>query len=185
LRARKVLVLGDKKQFSNIKSAQARSDTNNEYLNAVSESFKKNVTTDITKLERLKKFNIKTSVLDFFEYISNYSIQLMKHFRGYKEIISYSNRHFYNNSLQVMKILGKPVSEVIKFSFVEANDEDELYPNTNIKEVNYICDELVQLRKNNSTLSIGIITPHTNQQKLLIENIANLAEWNDFRYSFK
>ena len=181
LRARKVLVLGDKKQFSNIKSAQARSDTNTEYLNAVSESFKKNVTTDITKIERLKKFNIKTSVLDFFEYISNYSIQLMKHFRGYKEIISYSNRHFYNNSLQVMKILGKPVSEVIKFSFVQATDEDELYPNTNIKEVNYICDELVQLRKNNSTLSVGIITPHTNQQKLLIENIANLAEWNDLQ----
>jgi len=181
LRARKVLVLGDKKQFSNVKSAQARSDTNREYLNALSESFKKNVSTDLTKIERLKKFNIKTSILDFFEYISNYSIQLMKHFRGYKEIISYSNRYFYDNSLQVMKILGKPVTEVLKFTYVDPKDEDETYPNTNLKEVNFICDELVKLRNNNSRQSIGIITPHTNQQKLLIENIANLIEWNDLQ----
>jgi hypothetical protein len=35
LRAKKILILGDKKQFSNIKAAQARSDTNREYLNSL------------------------------------------------------------------------------------------------------------------------------------------------------
>ena len=33
LRAKKVLILGDNKQFSNVKANQARSDTNKEYLN--------------------------------------------------------------------------------------------------------------------------------------------------------
>jgi hypothetical protein len=95
LRAKKVLILGDKKQFSNIKAAQARSDTNREYLNGLEASFKTNVSTEATQLVRLGKFNIKTSVLEFFEFISNYNTQLRKHFRGYKEIISYSNKFFY------------------------------------------------------------------------------------------
>ena len=115
LRAKKILILGDKKQFSNIKAAQARSDTNREYLNSLDEAFKTHVSRDLTRLIRLEKFNIKTSILEFFEFISNYHTQLVKHFRGYKEIISYSNKYFYRDSLQVMKIRGKPIDEVLKF----------------------------------------------------------------------
>jgi hypothetical protein len=91
IRAKKVVILGDKKQFSNIKAAQARSDTNREYLNLLAASFRDNVSTQTMKQVRLTKFNIKTSILEFFEFISNYNIMLLKHFRGYKEIISYSN----------------------------------------------------------------------------------------------
>jgi superfamily I DNA and/or RNA helicase len=39
IRAKKVLILGDRKQFSNIKSAQARSDTNRDYLSRLEGSF--------------------------------------------------------------------------------------------------------------------------------------------------
>ena len=92
LRAKKVLILGDRKQFSNVKAAQARSETNTEYLNRLRDTFKKTISDSSDKLVRLEKFNIKTSILDFFEFISNYSTQLMKYFRGYKEIISYSNK---------------------------------------------------------------------------------------------
>ncbi len=60
---------------------------------------------------RLEKFNIKASILDFFELITNYQIQLSKYFRGYKEIISFSNKHFYRDSLQVMKIRGKQIDD--------------------------------------------------------------------------
>ena len=67
------------------------------------------------KLVRLKKFNIKTSILEFFEFITNYNTQLLKHFRGYKEIISYSNKYFYQESLQVMKIRGKAIDDVLNF----------------------------------------------------------------------
>ena len=115
LRAKKVLILGDKKQFSNVKAAQARSDTNTEYLNRLRDLFKKTISDSSDKLVRLEKFNIKTSILDFFEFISNYNTQLMKYFRGYKEIISYSNKYFYQNTLQVMKIRGKPIEDVLSF----------------------------------------------------------------------
>jgi len=180
LRAKKVLILGDKKQFSNVKAAQARSDTNREYLNGLDTCFRNNVSTDSTKLARLKKFNIKTSILEFFEFISNYTTQLLKHFRGYKEIISYSNKYFYQNSLQVMKIRGKQIDEVVKFSYLEPTEEDELYPNTNAKEVEFIITELKRLKENGKPLSVGIITPHTNQQKLLVETIGKMPEWDYF-----
>ena len=180
LRAKKVLILGDKKQFSNVKAAQARSDTNREYLNGLSTCFKNNVSTDAIKLVRLDKFNIKTSILEFFEFISNYRIQLLKHFRGYKEIISYSNKYFYQESLQVMKIRGKSIDDVIKFSHVEPTAEDELYPNTNKKEVEFIISELKRLKEEDKNVSVGIITPHTNQQKLLVEMIGKMPEWDYF-----
>ncbi|MBU4478842.1 MAG: hypothetical protein KKH34_07150, partial [Candidatus Omnitrophica bacterium] len=54
LRAKKVLILGDKKQFSNVKAAQARSDTNKEYLNSLEASFRGFVTTDSAGLVKLR-----------------------------------------------------------------------------------------------------------------------------------
>ena len=48
LRAKKVLILGDKKQFSNVKSAQARTDTNREYLNNLEIVLVKNVSNEST-----------------------------------------------------------------------------------------------------------------------------------------
>jgi superfamily I DNA and/or RNA helicase/very-short-patch-repair endonuclease len=180
IRAKKVLILGDKKQFSNIKSAQARSETNREYLNSIEAVFRKEVSSEDAKLVKLSKFDIKTSILEFFEFVSNYNIQLLKHFRGYKELISYSNRYFYLDSLQVMKIRGKAIDEVIKFTFVE-NNEIELIQNTNRKEIDAIISELRAIRDANKKTSVGIITPHTNQQKLLIEEISKLPE-RDFYF---
>ena len=171
LRAKKVVVFGDRKQFSNVKAAHARSDTNKEYLNSLETTFKKHISDETSKLIRLEKFNIKTSILDFFEFITNYKTQLLKHFRGYKELISYSNKFFYQNSFHVMKIRGKPINEVLKFSFINHDGRTELIPNTNIPEIEFICSELKALRENNSNLSVGIITPHTNQQKVLMEMI--------------
>lgn len=176
LRAKKVLILGDKKQFSNIKAAQARGETNREYLSNLENSFKKNVSTEATKLVRLGKFNIKTSILEFFEFISNYNTQLIKHFRGYKEIISYSNKYFYKDTLQVMKIRGKSIDDVIKFTYLQPEVEDEVYPNTNAKEVEFIIQQLRDLKEKDVQMSVGIITPHTNQQKLLVEKINLLPE---------
>lgn len=176
LRARKVLILGDRKQFSNVKTAQARTDTNREYLNRLKEVFVKCVSNSPTKLVRMEKFNIKTSILEFFEFIANYRTPLLKHFRGYKELISYSNKNFYDGTLQVMKIRGKPADEVIKFSVVEHDGKTELMPNTNVPEINFIIADLQRLKESDSTASIGIITPHTNQQKKLMEMISARPE---------
>ncbi|MCU0666901.1 MAG: AAA domain-containing protein [Candidatus Omnitrophica bacterium] len=187
LRAKKVLILGDKKQFSNVKAAQARSDTNREYLNSLEACFRDFVTTDSAGIVKLRKFNIKTSILDFFEFICNYNTQLMKHFRGYKEIIGYSNKHFYGDSLQVMKIRGKSIDEVLKFNFVNCSAEGrttssdlfgsvEMIQNTNAAEIDFIIAKLNELKAINSSLSVGIITPHTNQQKLIMEMISKLPD---------
>lgn len=180
LRAKKILILGDRKQFSNVKAAQARTATNREYLNALQASFKKNVSQEPTKLVKLEKFNIKTSILEFFEFINNYHSQLLKHFRGYKEIISYSNQFFYQNSLQVMKIRGKPAQEVLQFAMIEHDSKKELIPNTNSLEVDFIVEEISKLMNAKSQSSVGIITPHTNQQKLLVDRINELPERSYF-----
>ncbi|VVB97709.1 RecBCD enzyme subunit RecD [uncultured archaeon] len=176
LRAKKIVILGDKKQFSNVKSAQARSDTNREYRNNLKDVFKKHVSEETIKLVKLEKFDIKTSILEFFESIHNYNTQLSKYFRGYKEIISYSNKNFYQDSLQVMKIRGKAIDEVIKFSYIKHDGKAEMSPNTNVPEIEYIITKLKEFKDKNSNLSVGIITPHTNQQKLIVEMIHKLPE---------
>lgn len=180
LRARKVLVLGDKRQFSNVKAAQARSDTNVEYLNDLDRSFKENVSQDQIKLVKLQKFNIKTSILEFFEFITNFNIRLMKHFRGYKELISYSNKYFYEDTLQVMKIRGKPIDETLKLTFIKHDGKKELSQNTNNPEMEFIVSELQQLKGKGSNATVGIITPHTNQQKLAMEMISKMPDRDHF-----
>lgn len=178
LRAKRVLILGDRKQFSNVKAAQARGDTNREYVNQLREVVIANISKEQEKLVRLEKFNIKSSILDFFELITNYQIQLSKYFRGYKEIISFSNTNFYRNSLQVMKIRGKAIDDVLKFTFLDDDGKQTLVSKTNTTEVDFIISELRRLKERNSSASIGIITPHTNQQKLLIETIERMPERN-------
>jgi len=180
LRAKKVLILGDNKQFSNVKTAQARTEENKKYLGQLEDCFKKTISQDAVKIVKLEKFNIKTSILDFFSFISNYNTQLLKHFRGYKEIISYSNKYFYQDSLQVMKIRGKAIDDVIKFSFIKHDGKKELAQNTNTLEVEFIISELKKLKEIDSNQSVGIITPHTNQQKLLVELISKMPEKDYF-----
>ena len=180
LRAKKILILGDRKQFSNVKASHARSDTNIEYLNRLKDRFKQLISNDPSKMSKLDKFNIKTSILDFFEFISNFSTQLTKHFRGYKELISYSNINFYKNSLQVMKIRGKPIDHVIKFTVIDHDGKIDLVSNSNQPEIDFIINELLKLKESGKKLSVGIITPHTNQQKLIIDNVHRLPEKDYF-----
>ena len=180
LRAKKVVIFGDRKQFSNIKAAHARSETNRERINRLRDIFKRHVSDDPAEEVKLEKFNIRTSILEFLDFISNYNIQLLKHFRGYKEIISYSNKHFYQDNLQVMKIRGKPIDDVLVFTFIKHDGKIEIAPNTNRLEVEFIISELRKLKERDNKVSVGIITPHTNQQKLIAEMINSLPERDYF-----
>ena len=184
LRAKKILILGDKKQFSNVKAIQARSDTNREYLNRLEASFRQNVSHDPAKLVKLERFNIRTSILEFFEYTTNYQAQLLKHFRSYKEMISYSNANFYRDKLQVMKIRGKNIDDVLRFTILPSSSDERAPKNRNInqQEVRFIISELLKLKEQKSKASVGIITPHTDQQKLLVDSIGRLPE-RDYLYS--
>ncbi len=173
LRAKKVVVLGDKRQFSNVKSALARGDINKQHVNNLKQTFLNTISSDADKIARLEKFNIKVSILDFFGFINNYQARLVKHFRGYQELISYSNKFFYEGGLQVMKVRGVPINSVIKFTEVKHDGKEEIVKNTNIPEIEFIISELEKLKEQKKKKSVGIITPHTNQQRLLYEKISN------------
>ena len=103
-RAKKTIVLGDKMQFSNVKTSQASSETNNKYQKDLDTTFRPLWGNIPSAVERLGCFDIKKSVLDFLGHMQNYQVTLRKHFRSYKELISFSNKYFYDNTLQVMKI---------------------------------------------------------------------------------
>jgi superfamily I DNA and/or RNA helicase len=106
LRAKKAVVLGDPKQYSNVKSHNASIAINNFLFNRVKDAFKKSISTlSNDEQEKVKdkvfNFDIKNSILDFLRNITNYQCSLKKHFRGYIELIGFSNETFYQNSLQV------------------------------------------------------------------------------------
>lgn len=185
LRAKKVVVLGDSLQFSNVKSALARGDINKHYLASLKDVFLRNISTETNKVERLGKFNIKVSILDFMGFINNYRTSLKKHFRGYRELISYSNKYFYKGDLQVMKVRGVPISSVLKFTQVKHDGLEETTKNTNIPEIDFIISELKIIKDQSKKCSVGIITPHTNQQRLLYEKISDLPESDYFFETLK
>jgi len=170
IRGKKVIVMGDKLQFGNVKSYQARSEINTEYRNRLKETFTRGVTSEMSALKRIERLDVKKSILDFSEFVSNYQIMLKKHFRSYPENISFSNKYFYDNALQVMKIRGKKIEDVLKFTVLEHDGRQEPRPNTNHPEAEFILSELRKLAEANDTRnSIGIITPHTNQQRYIFE----------------
>ena len=143
IRAKKIIVLGDPKQYSNVKSHNASIAVNNFLFNRVKDAFAKSISTlsqakqEMVK-EKVHSFNIKNSILDFMRNISNYQCSLKKHFRSYIELIGFSNETFYEKSLQVMKIRGKGISEVIQFHMVDSGGGYEKHKNTNRVEADYI-----------------------------------------------
>jgi hypothetical protein len=84
-----------------------------------------------------------------------------------------------------MKIRAKNIDEVIKFTRITASAKDELRPNSNSAEVDFIKSELLRLKAEKSEQSVGIITPHTNQQKLLVDQISKMPEFDYFVDNFK
>jgi very-short-patch-repair endonuclease len=120
-------------------------------------------------------FNIKVSVLEFIERIANYNPTLKKHFRGYPELISFSSKTFYRGQLQAVKIRGKRIEDVIRFTDVAHDGRAETAKNTNTPEAEAILNELRELAEGNAPPSVGVITPHTEQQALLL-HLVNLLD---------
>lgn len=189
IRGKKTVVLGDTKQFSNVKSHNASTKMNNMLFNRVRDAYKKDIahTTDSIKesLElKIENFNIKNSILDFMKNITNFECSLKKHFRGYIELINYSNHNFYSDSLQVMKIRGNSIKDVIQFHIVAVDERMERVKNTNSDEANFIINELKGLKQCNYQGTVGIITPFTNQQKLLQSKILASPDWEYYKSKF-
>jgi hypothetical protein len=82
LRGKKIVVFGDTKQFSNVKSANASIAQNEKYRAELTDYFRDNVTQQADALKRLSMFDVKRSILEFCNSASSYTTMLTKHFRS-------------------------------------------------------------------------------------------------------
>ena len=185
LRAKKVVVLGDQMQFSNVKSVNASIALNQGYITDLEQHFRTNISAAADKLERLKQFDVKKSVLEFFELITNYTDMLRKHFRGYQELISFSSKYFYGGQLQAIKVRGKPIEEIIEFSFVDGAEKPERFKNINTPEAEFILERLKAMVDQEEGLTVGIITPFREQQQFLTKLIFADAYADQFEAELK
>lgn len=185
IRGKKILVLGDDKQFSNVKAGNASVLTNSKYRSNLLKTLKASIDTqskDYTPVYSARvdeNFNVKRSILDFCRFITNYQTMLKKHFRCYPEIIGYSNKYFYDGNLQCMKARSLPISEVIKFTQVETEGVTEQYRLTNSAEANYILEQFTALKDKEYAGTLGVITPH-REQATYINNLLNESEISDW-----
>lgn len=182
MRARQVVVMGDEKQFANVKTSQASRAVNSTYMSAIERAFRESFNPDAEQLARMRQFDVRTSILKFFELIANFRIMLRKHFRGYQEIISFSSRYFYGNELQAIRIRARPVNEVIRFSVIETNGGSRGPRNANSAEADYIHDQLQALLQLSEPPTVGVITPFTEQQRFLSRRLLFDTDFaTDFR----
>lgn len=124
LRAKKIVVLGDDKQFSNVKSSNASIEQNEKYRSNLVNYVRQNISERADVLQRLSMFDVKKSVLDFARLTASYEVMLRKRFRSYTELIGYSSTTFYGGQLQAIKVRARPVNEVIRFTEVDATGGD-------------------------------------------------------------
>jgi len=171
IRAKKVIVFGDKKQFSNVKTANASKNTNQAYKNVLRSKFVEQAGHSSADINQLGLFDIKTSVLDFCDRLANMKIMLRKHFRGYPELISLSSKYFYQNGLQAVKVRGKPISDVISFDLIQHDGLLELQGTVNEPEAEKIVQDLEAMLDEDGASDVMVITPHTDQQKLITRKI--------------
>jgi very-short-patch-repair endonuclease len=176
IRAKQLVVLGDRRQFSNVKTANASGEINAKHSSEIIDNFCRAIAPHTDTMNRLRMFNIKVSVLEFIERISNYNALLKKHFRGYPELISFSSKTFYQGQLQAVKIRGKRIEDVIRFTHVVADGRAEAVKNINSPEAEAVLKELRALAESDARPSVGIITPHTEQQALLVQLVNRQAD---------
>lgn len=179
LRARKVVVLGDSKQFSNVKASNASVALNDKYRADLVQFFERSVTREASALQRLSMFDVKKSILEFCSLSASYSIMLRKHFRSCKELISYSSRTFYAGQLQAIKIRGIPLDDVIRFDQVEVG-EHRATRVVNDAEAHFILEQLLELLEEEMPPTVGVITPFREQQTALTKLLFNHPRGRDF-----
>lgn len=181
LRARKVVVFGDSRQFSNVKSANASNERNNAYRSDLKQFFIEKVAKDAARLQRLSVFNVKTSVLDFFQLCANFSIMLRKHFRGPQELISFSSEQFYGGQLQAIKVRTQPMEDVLRFNVVPLREGGELIRNVNQAEATFIVSKLEAMLEDEEPPTVGVITPFREQQQYITRELIHHPRWEDFK----
>lgn len=166
LRAKKVVVLGDTKQFANVKSSNALIAVNDKYRANLVHFFKRTARQDAATLQRLAMFDVKKSILEFCSMSASYTIMLRKHFRSFPELIGYSSTYFYDRQLQAIRVRGLPLEQVIRFDLVDASAHGATRT-TNPAEADCIVKRLEELLTQEHPPTVAVITPFREQHKLL------------------
>jgi len=116
--------------------------------------------------EWIRTFGIRNSTLNFCRAIANYRTTLTEHFRSFKEIIDYSNKHFYElaqTPLIVNRLRTKPITEVLRFIRVETQGRSGNH--VNLDELEAIRLDLEGRIKQGFKGTIGVITSFREQQQ--------------------
>lgn len=185
LRAKKVVVFGDSRQFSNVKSNNASIERNNVFKSDLHAFFKAKVANDAARLTRLSTFDVKASVLEFFGYCANFHVMLRKHFRSPQELIGFSSETFYGHQLQAIKVRGLPLEDTIRFDVVSPSEGGEPLRNVNKAEAAFILEKLQAMLQDEVPPTVGIITPFREQQVYLTRELTHVQEWPDFDSKLK
>lgn len=185
LRARKALVLGDHQQFSNVKALFASNEQNTAWQTEIRQYFRSNISDRADRLERAARFDVKRSVLEFFELIANFTIMLRKHFRGYQELISFCSETFYGGQLQAVKFRGKPIEDAIKLTGLKHDGRQERLRNTNTLEAGFILGQLGKFLEMDEPPTVGVISPFREQVALLSRMVLEQPNARDYHEVLK
>lgn len=189
LRAKKVVVLGDKTQAGSPKLLHVNTVLNTMYRNKITASLAASLQ-DLpadTKNAHIDKarasFDVKKSVFSFCQNIANAELQFTKYFRSPPELIGYVNKKVYGEQLKCLKARALPLNESVKFDVLDEDSVLEPGLHTNLAEARHIVAALSDLKDANFEGTIGIITPYYEQavlmQKELDECVIN--DWFEKR----
>jgi hypothetical protein len=184
LRAKKIVVLGDSKQFSNVKSANASNQLNDKYRANLVQFFERNITRDAQALQRLAMFDVKRSVLEFCSLAASYSVMLRKHFRSYPELIGYSSKTFYRGNLQALKVRSRPIDEVIRFEQIDPEGHTCTRA-VNEAEARAILARLEEMLGQENPPTVGVVTPFREQLTLLQKTLFSHPKASEFEERLK
>lgn len=163
-RAKKIVVAGDTNQLRHVSFLAT----------AQMKSFQQKY-----KLELDERFNFRSkSMLDFaLELTPSYDqiVILDEHFRSLPDIISFSNKTFYDDSLRVMTLT--PNNEGLQSVFIKeikgkhtAAGVNEAEATAILKEIKAVIESETDLTEKQAT-SIGVLSPFRNQTDYLTKKI--------------
>ncbi|MCX9025397.1 MAG: AAA domain-containing protein [Candidatus Methanoperedens sp.] len=168
-RAKNVIIIGDPKQLKNITT--------------LNENIERKLANSVGVEEFYVDFSYcKNSLYDIFERtirtVNEPVIFLNEHYRCHKDIISYSNIHFYGEKLNILTDEAALFSDEDLFSkgisWVNVKGKT-LYKKSvyNIEEIKEVIKLLKTICNKNKKISIGIVTLFKEQMDLIFKEIVN------------